>query len=257
LSQIEALREIRSLDDTVVLEVGSGWHPLIPVLYSLAGAGCVYLTDLRRLCHAASFGTDLDALRKHKNLILVTIPIGGDAFDLALAWDPSMGLDAGLRHLRLKYLAPCDCRKLSLPPESVDIVTSRAVLEHVPPEVILGIFRESFRLLRPGGLACHIVDNSDHWQHTDRSISRVNFLRFSDAVFCWTYLNGLNYQNRPRHPEYGEMLIQAGFNILRNEPKVSEESVVALRTLPVSARFSRFTVEEMAAINTFVLARKN
>jgi SAM-dependent methyltransferase len=256
LGQLVALRELHSLENAFVLEVGSGWQPLIPALFSLAGASCVYLTDLRRLCHAASFGTALAALRKYRSLILDKIPMGEDAFDRALAWDPATGLDAGLRHLRLKYLAPCDCQKLDLPSGSVDIVISRAALEHIPPAVIQGIFRESFRLLRPGGLACHLVDNSDHWEHRDKRISRVNFLKYSDAVFRWTYLNGLNYQNRLRHPEYGEMLTKAGLSIVRNEPSVSRESVEALKTLPVHERFKRFTVEELASVGTIVVARR-
>ena len=73
-----------------------------------------------------------------------------------------------------------------LPDASLDVVTSRAVLEHVPPDVIQDIFNESFRLLNANGLACHIIDNSDHWQHGDLRLSRVNFLRFSDFTFRLT-----------------------------------------------------------------------
>jgi hypothetical protein len=257
LRQIEALREYRPIENTVVLEVGSGWQPLIPALFSLAGAECVYLTDLRRLCHTASLGTALEALRKYRDLIRKTIPISEDAFNRALAWEPASGLDTGFRLLRLKYLAPCDCQQLDLPAASVDIVTSRAAMEHIPPPVIQGIYNESYRLLRRGGLTCHIVDNSDHWQHRDRSISRVNFLKFSDGIFRWTYLNGLNYQNRLRHPEYGEMLVKARLTVLRNEATVSEESVGALQTLSVDKKFRRFTPEELATVNTFVVARKD
>lgn len=256
LMQIESLRSVCSLEDASVLEIGSGWQPLIPALYSLAGAECVYLTDLRRLCQPASFQTALVSLRSHKRKIVDSLHVDERAFDDAVAWEPSTGLPEGFRRLRLRYLAPCDCQRLDLPAASIDVVTSRAVLEHIPPDVVQSIFNESFRLLKPHGLACHIVDNSDHWQHTDNSISRVNFLRFSDSVFRWTYLNGLNYQNRLRHSEYVEMLLKSGFTILRANCDVDAQSLSALNTLRVADRFRRFTNEDLATTTSFLLARK-
>jgi hypothetical protein len=101
------------------------------------------------------------------------------------------------------------------------------------------------------------VDNSDHWQHGDRSISRVNFLRFSDSVFRWTYLNGLNYQNRLRHSEYVQMLRRAGFEILRDDKDVDSGSLEALKTLPLDDRFRRFTAEDLATLSSYLVARKS
>lgn len=72
---------------------------------------------------------------------------------------------------------------------------SRDVMEHVAPNTLGAIFRESARVLSPRGVACHIIDESDHWQHGDTSITRVNFLRFSDIQHRLTYLNSLNYHN--------------------------------------------------------------
>ena len=77
-------------------------------------------------------------------------------------------------------------------------------------------------------LACHLVDHSDHWEHNDKSLSRVNFLKYSDSFFRWTYIfNSLNYQNRLRHPEYIEMLHKAGFRLVREEHSVDEASLRA------------------------------
>jgi SAM-dependent methyltransferase len=247
---------IRSLEGASVLEVGSGWQPLIPALYSLAGAGRVYLTDLNRLCVPASFHSALQSLRAYKKLILERIPIGEKAFDEALAWEPEDGLEEGFRRLRLVYLAPCDCRRLKLPASSLDVVTSRAVLEHIPPDVIQDIFHESFRLLKPDGLACHIIDNSDHWQHVDTRISRINFLKFSDFAFKLTCINSLNYQNRLRHSEYRRMFLNSGFTLLRDEPDVDSASLAMLNTLPIISRFRTFTREDLAATTSHFVARK-
>ena len=189
-------------------------------------------------------------------MILNSLAISETASDQALSFDMAGGLDDGLRHFRLHYLAPCDCRRVPLPDASIDIVTSRAVLEHIPPSVIDEIFLDSFRVLVPDGLACHVVDNSDHWEHRDKSISTVNFLKFSDFVFRLTCINSLNYQNRLRHSEYLDLLLRSGFEILRQHGHVDARAVSALQSLPVAERFRRFAPEELATISSYLLGAK-
>jgi SAM-dependent methyltransferase len=256
LQQIDWVRSVTSIKEASVLEIGTGWQPIIPILFSLAGARRVIMTDQKRLCIPASIQATLDSLRTHKQLIMERIGVNGQQFDNALCSGSDTSLETFCKHLRLEYLAPCDCRALDLPAESVDVVMSRAVLEHIPPEVIDEIFMESRRLLRSGGLACHFVDNSDHWQFEDRSISRVNFLKFSDRVFKWTCINSLNYQNRLRHSEYRALLIKYGFTILRDESAIDSDSLAALRNLPIALRFRHFTHKDLATIGSCLLACK-
>ena len=53
LQQIAALRQASApIDGAVVLEFGSGWTPLIPLLFDLAGAGRLVMTDIERLMDA-------------------------------------------------------------------------------------------------------------------------------------------------------------------------------------------------------------
>ena len=54
------------------------------------------------------------------------------------------------KEMHLVYMAPCDCRKLNLAAASLDVVTSRACLERVPPDVIQDVFNESYRVLKRG-----------------------------------------------------------------------------------------------------------
>src|SRR5579862_2049472 len=142
LEQIDWIRSVRPLESLSVLEVGSGWQPIIPVLFSLAGAGRVLMTDMVRLCTPASLQAALRSLMKHKSLIVERLRVSENTFDLSTSWDPSLDVDQALGRLRLKYLAPCDCQHLDLPSESLDVIVSRAVLEHIPPPVIDNIFLE-------------------------------------------------------------------------------------------------------------------
>jgi len=256
IRQVQWVDAVSPIRGTTVLEVGSGWQPMIPVLYSLAGAARVYLTDLNVLLRPDTFAAALRALRTQRAVILQELKLEAQTLDHALREDPAASMERRLEELRLVYLAPCDCRKLNLPAESVDVVTSRACLEHIPPDVLLDIFHESHRLLKRGGLACHWVDPSDHWEHQDKSLTRVNFLKYSDALFRLTFINPINYQNRLRHPEYVQMLGTAGFRLVREERQVDEASLRRLPQMRLAERFRKFSYEDLATIDSLLLAVK-
>ena len=256
LLQIEWLRGVCDLSQASVLEVGTGWQPLIPILLSLAGTKRIYTCDLNRLCAPSTLRSALDGIRKHRDTIQSHLKLTSAAFNAALDVSFDAGLDQALEQLRITYLAPCDCRHVPLPDESLDVVTSRAVLEHIPGEIIRGIYLDAFRLLRPGGVMCHIIDNSDHWEHADKSISRVNFLKFPEWLFRWTCVNDLDYQNRLRHSQHVGLMTSTGFRIVRAEAEPDAGSLEALRTLPLDSQFKAFKPEDLAVLTSTLLVRK-
>ena len=257
IHQVEWVSGFLPIKGASVLEIGSGWQPMIPLLYSLGGASRVFLTDLNVLLRPDTFAAALHSLRTQRQVILDRLKLDPKVMDYALREDPGTSMADRLREMHLVYMAPCDCRKLNLSSASLDVVTSRACLEHIPPDVIQDIFYESYRLLKPGGVACHLIDHSDHWEHHDKSISRVNFLKYSDSFFRWTYINSLNYQNRLRHPEYIEMLHNAGFRLVSEEHNVDEASLRYLAQIQLADRFRKFSNEDLATVDSLLLAVKD
>ncbi len=257
IRQVQWVSGILPIKGASVLEVGSGWEPMIPLLYSLAGAAQVFLTDRNVLLRPETFTAALHSLRTQRQMLLDGLNPDPKVLDYALREAPGIPMEDRLKEMRLIYMAPCDCRQLNLGDACLDVVTSRACLEHIPPEVIQEIFHESYRLLKPEGVACHLVDHSDHWQHGDKNLSRVNFLKYPDSQFRWTYLfNSLNYQNRLRHPEYIEMLQQAGFRLVREEHTVDEASLGHLAQMHLAERFRKFSNEDLATSDSLLLAVK-
>ena len=189
IRQVEWVSQLLPIKGASVLEIGSGWQPTVPLLYSLAGASQVFLTDLNVLLRPDTLAAALYSLRTQRQMILDGLKLDPKVLDHALREDPGASMEDRLKEMRLVYMAPCDCRKLNLSTASLDVVTSRNCLEHIPPGVLQEIFHESYRLLKPGGAACHLVDHSDHWEHNDKSLSRVNFLKYSDPFFRWTYIS--------------------------------------------------------------------
>jgi len=256
--QVRWVSEALPIKGASVLEIGSGWQPIVPLLYSLAGASQVVLADLNVLLRPDTFVATLESLRTQRQVILDGLNLDPKVLDHALREDPGASMEHRLKEMHLVYIAPCDCRNLSLSAASLDVVTSRNCLEHIPPDGIQEIFHESYRLLKPGGVACHLVDHSDHWEHNDKSLSRINFLKYSDPFFRWTYIfNSLNYQNRLRHPEYIEMLQTAGFRVAREEHSVDEAALRYLAQMRLAERFRKFSNEDLATIDSLLLAVKS
>jgi SAM-dependent methyltransferase len=253
---LEFLREGGcQVDGATVLEVGSGWHPVIPLLFSLANAKRVVMVDSQRLIDGATFFGTVLGMEAHAQHIAARIGIDEAVIRSALA-DPPGDLGELLRRFRMDYRAPCDLAASSIPDGEFNVVFSRALLEHVPPDVLRPLLDRTFRLLRPGGWTCHAVDNSDHWSHSDRRLSRLNFLCHSDRFFGFlTWFNPLDYQNRLRHPEYADLLQKSGFEVVYSMSIPEPKALADLQTLSIAARFRGFVADDLARLDSYFLAR--
>lgn len=246
LQQIAALREAGIvLEGNEILEFGSGWVPIIPLVFALGGASRVILTDIARLMDATTIERARDV-------------VGGRIADVAQT------LRRGEDELRVKlrepfapdYLVPWDAA--THPDASVGIIISRAVLEHLPEAAVRTFLGHFHRILQPGGAMCHVIDNSDHWQHRDRSLSRVNFLRYEEADWRWrlAQLNEQTYQNRLRHSDYRRLIRDAGFVVVGDSGRADARSVQDLQSLPLSRRFQGRDPSDLAVLESLFVARK-
>jgi SAM-dependent methyltransferase len=139
--------------------------------------------------------------------------------------------------LGIEYLAPRDARATGFADGSVDFVSSTDTCEHIPEDDLAGIFAECHRLLRPGGAFSCRIDLADHYAYFDGSLSRYNFLRFSDRA--WSLVNSpLHFQNRLRAPDYLRLVRAAGFELVVERPSgPSAEDLQQLSALPLAPRF--------------------
>lgn len=114
------------------------------------------------------------------------------------------------------YQAPVDMTRTEFGDGSFDICISTNTLEHIPVTALEAILRELRRILRGGGIVSAQIDYSDHYAHTDKSISKLNYLRFSEAEWR-SHNHRCFYQNRLRHAHYRRLFADAGFAILQQE----------------------------------------
>lgn len=240
----------------VFLEVGTGWYPTLPVCFALAGAAAVETYDqtlhlddpltwrmIRRLdVHVESLATatgqEAESVRARYRRLL------------AARSTEEMLATAGIR-----YHAPADATDTGLPGESVDIVFSNSVLEHVTPAALGDIMTESARVLRRGGHAIHSVNCGDHYAYADPSITQVHYLRYSDRHWrLWN--NRLLYQNRLRAPDFVRAAEAAGLTTVFTHVRPKAELVAEVAAMRLPQRFKGYALEELAVTSIDLVVRK-
>lgn len=242
------------IEGATVVEIGTGWNPVLPLMLRVYGAGKVITLDQERLLDGHTVQTGIETLSRMRGLFEDRLAAAGltARFDVL-----NVSADTGERALfacNIDYRAPADFRQLS--DRIADIIISRDVLEHVPPELLTGIMTASYRILKDDGIICHKIDMTDHWEHLDKSISPVNFLKYDGLAWKLAGLNPQNYQNRLRRFEFVEMARRGGFNVIAATGDPDNRALNALKTMPVISRYATTPHDELAVLHTTLVARK-
>jgi hypothetical protein len=205
-----------------VLELGAGRDLALPLCLRDLGVETVIASDIERLAK-------LDLVRDAAARLLSEPP------DIR-GWDD-------VERYGIHYLAP---HRVNGADPQVDCSCSNEVLEHVPAEQLPDLLKEIRRVTR--GITIHSIDYSDHYARSDPSISRLNFLRYSDEE--WARFNGRRHHvNRLRHSDYLRLFREAGFTIL-------EESTLPGEDAPkqIADRFRCYDPAELCAIKGRIVA---
>ena len=226
--------------EATFFEFGAGWDLAIPLAYALLGVGRQIVIDIRPSARTELVNDTIAAFERLRPELEETAgrslrDLGGPVASIA-ELEPRFGI---------RYLAPCDARTTGLPAGSVDFVSSTDTCEHIPRADLAAIFAECRRLLRPGGAFSCRIDLQDHYSYFDRSLSRYNFLRFSDRT--WALVNSpIHFQNRLRAPEYLGLVRDAGFDLVVDNPSgPNDQGRAELATLPLAEHFRGYSVDDL------------
>ncbi len=240
------------------LEVGTGRHLCVPAGLWLCGAAQTVTVDLNRYLSEPVAAECLGYLRENRDEIWemfgeeALTPRFEERYRRLTTF--SGRLPELLQLINTTYIAPADATSLDVPDRSFDFHISHVVFEHVPPETIRKILDEARRVLIPQGLLVHIIDASDHFSHTDPSITKINFLQFDDREWDRWAGNKFMYHNRLRGYQHISLFEEAGIRILRQSRTVDERSLDALRSgFQLDDRYRDVAPEELAVTNFVVM----
>ena len=238
-------------EEACFYEFGAGWDLAIPLSYAALGVGRQVLVDIRPSVRVELVNDSLAAFDR------LWEELEAEAGrQLRRLGEPIGSPEELEERFGIAYLAPGDARTTGLAAETVDFVSSTDTCEHIPAGDLAAIFHESRRLLRPGGAFSCRIDLQDHYSYFDPSLSRYNFLRFSDRV--WSLVNSpLHNQNRLRSHDYLRLVREAGFEVVAERPSApNEQGLEELRALPLAPRFRRYTPEELGVTILSFVARR-
>jgi hypothetical protein len=237
-------------------EIGTGWFPTLPLCFSLAGAAACETFDLHRHLNQRLTAKLVGALRSQLPVVAAAAsrPIG----DVTREYEQLArftSLPEILAHAGIRYHAPADATRTCLPDQSVDVIFSNSVLEHVPADAIRAMLRESKRILRKGGVTIHCVNCGDHYAYFDRNITPINYLTYSESHWRrWN--NQLQYQNRLRPSDFVEMGQAAGLEIVLNHYRPREDLKAALPNLCIADEFRKYDTGQLCSTSVAFAGRR-
>ena len=243
-------------DSPTVLELGTGWYPVVPIALFLGGAEKTISIDISPLMTREAI---LTTIRKYCEWYVAGRLQGLRSFvredrfkELVNLLNSDEEADFFLKKIRME-LKVCDARDSGFEDSTFDLILSNNTFEHIPPEILAQIMVEFQRVLKPGGVMSHFIDMSDHFAHFDKTISIYNYLRFSKRQ--WAAIdNSIQPQNRMRLRDYEEMYERIGIEVMKRQFR--QGNVKEVEALPIHADYRSYSPTEIAISHAHLVSGK-
>jgi SAM-dependent methyltransferase len=148
--------------------------------------------------------------------------------------------------IEIRYFVPWHDAGV-IEPESVDMIFSQAVLEHV--DDLGGTYEALYRWLKPGGFMSHQIDLSSH------CLSKHWNGHWACSDFMWKLIKGNRpwLINREPYSTHHDLIEKTGFDIV-SELKADDMSGINRNHL--ATRFTNFTDDDFKTRTAYVLVRE-
>jgi hypothetical protein len=259
-TQMEHFRRAanRDLNLQRIVEIGTGWHPVMPVCYFLCGAAKVWTYDIEPLLRpqrvrrvielfveterARRLQQFLPAVRADRLQVLKNL-LASNACDTVASMLEAMNVHATTQ----------DARSTGLTAKSVTLFTSSGVLEYIPRASLSGIFLEFERIASSDAVMIHRINLTDQFSYFDPAITPFNYLKYSTAM--WKLFDSpLVSQNRMRITDYRALVQDSGFEILTEDN--SSGSQDALDRVALSQEFRGYSRDDLLVLHSWLIARR-
>lgn len=236
-SQIQKILHENNVDlkSENIIEIGSGWFPLMPLIFKEKfEVNSIYTYDINRHYNE-------ERILNSTKLFCKTLKISASK--------------------KLPYFVKY-YPNISIQEASIDydpkLVYSRFVLEHIPPKELLEIHQHLYNNTPNKIRILHLISPSDHRSYTDNSISTYDFLKYSEAE--WNKIQTkFDYHNRLRLPDYLKIFEKSGFKIeFLSYDKVQKKSkkYKMFKKIQLHPSYKQYTEEEILAGSINILLSK-
>jgi SAM-dependent methyltransferase len=234
---LKHLNNSKGNDSLVVLELGPG-DSLLTALFSFAhGARASYMVDVSDFTNK-----DLEVYYEAMDFL------GKKGIHLEFAKNDINSIDEMLDRCCSHYLTDGIESLKKIPNNSIDLVFSQAVLEHIPKSEFHETLIEINRILKREGICTHVIDLKDHLD------SGLNNLRFSERLWESKFMSTSGfYTNRLRKSEMIKLFEISGFKVsVLNDTKWKE---IPIKRSQLSTMFKKFSNEELSVSDFSVILK--
>lgn len=216
-----------------ILEIGSGWVPVMPYLFKYLGkCNEVHTYDLNEHYQKSSIK---ELIKYFQNNLKIDVSLHDENKYYLPDWITYKPKE-NLIHTAL--------------PDNIDLIASRFVLEHVTPQDIFLMHKRFKEKYDNNTFVVHLISPSDHRAFSDNSLSLYDFLQYSEQD--WNNIQTkFDYHNRLRLPQYLKIFKEAGYEILHVDYNCisngSEEERRKFRKIKIHEDFSAYSEEEVTA----------
>jgi len=245
----------KELKNCNVLELGTGWYPIVPLAMYLSDVKEVTSIDLRDWVKRENIYKTIRKFQewRHRGEL--------DSFLEYINEEKWKSLD-GIVHEQKELKESCeiiglkriigDARKTDLESASIDLICSNNTFEHIPENILEDILKEFKRVLKPAGVMSHFIDMTDHFAHFDSSITIYNFLKYSDRK--WKRIdNSIQPQNRMRFKDYKAMYEKQDIEISEEKTRPGNKEEVA--SVSLATKYKDYTVDEIAISHGYIVTK--
>jgi len=243
--------------DKKIIELGSGWYPVVPIMMYLSKSGKVTSVDIQSWMTKETQLTTINKFiewRKNGKLNSYLSDIDVDRWNYLLdisSHPENYSFESINQIIGLRLLLQ-DARDLQLETDSIDLICSNNTFEHIYQSILTGILKEFSRVIKPKGVMSHFIDMSDHFAHYDKDINIYNFLKYSEK--SWGLIdNTIQPQNRLRFKDYLE--IYKSLNIPISEECNRPGSIEQLKEIKLHEEYKDYSLEELAISHGYIVSK--
>ena len=240
-----------------VLELGTGWWPILPIGLYLCGGEEIWTYDISRWLQPDTFHRVLSLYCDYHqdNRLGQMLPRlrvdRADRLPELLAMTKKESPEAILELLKIHALIR-DARHTDLPSNSIDLVYSNLCLEHVAFSMQVELHQEFSRVAGKDSVSSHYVGIGDQYANFDRSISMFNYMKFTAKQ--WRFLdNPIIPQTRLRACDCRRAIEAGGFEVVMQKNITGSKEDLAKITL--APEFRHYSEEDLLTNFTWLAAR--
>lgn len=227
------------IKDSAVIEIGSGWLPIMPYFFIYKGkTKNVFTYDLNTHYQKKSIEYFNTVFSKEYNQTID--PLKNNRYSLPEG---------------VNYYPSQNIIKAEIP--KVDVVFSRFVLEHVTPEDIFEMHKKFKSSLEKGSYIVHFISPSDHRAYSDKSLSLQDFLKYSPKEWDGIQTK-FDYHNRLRLPQYIDIFKSLGYEIVyltSDSTKEGTPNFDLFKKLNVHNDYKNYSDQELTAGNINIVLK--